>query len=265
MTPDGLPAEGAVTVLSLFGVLEGHLADAALGLSLFEQALAAHLRAVEGERRAWEEHAEATSALMNTPEVRVAEGAVRRAVLAGRITSQEASRARDDLLDTVDLQARRQQWAAGQLPFAYSQRLLHIHAHSVLYALAGIHKALRVLAQISGLPAGVAAAYQAHAAALPDLTAVRNSAQHIEDRARGVGPGNRVITLRPVTNQAIYAPDGNVLIMGVLSGNRLGYTAADGSYREVEVSAATVRVARDAIQEALDAITWQGFGRTVPR
>jgi hypothetical protein len=263
--PDALPVEDAMQVRSLFAVLETHLADSAVGLWLFEQALDELLRSpLESRRRAEDEHAEITRALMEMPEVQAAEKTLSHELQADKITSKQWSKAHADIRDAADLQARRQQWANGQMPGAYRQRLPHLYAHTVLYALDGIRKALYALTQISGLPTGVAAAYQAHAAALPGLTAVRNSAQHIEDRARRRGPGNSTITPQSVTNQAIHAPTGNVLVMGMLSGNRLAYTASDGNYREVEISALTIRTAQDAIQAAINAITWRGSGQTAP-
>jgi hypothetical protein len=38
-------------------------------------------------------------------------------------------------------------------------------------------------------------------------------------------------------------------------GVKLGYTASDGYYREVEISVASVVVAQNAIQRVLDALT----------
>ncbi len=72
------------------------------------------------------------------------------------------------------------------------------------------------------------------------------------------------MTLQPVTSPAVHAPAGGVLIMGLIAGNRLTYTTADGSCRDIEISAATVTTAQTAIQQALNAIPWQGPGLTYP-
>src|SRR5271167_2713748 len=81
----------------------------------------------------------------------------------------------------------RAQWEAGKTPDEYLRRLPFIHAHTVLFALDGVSKALAVLAKTPDLPPGAAFASDAFTTALPSVVEIRNSAHHVEDRARAKG------------------------------------------------------------------------------
>jgi hypothetical protein len=155
------------------------------------------------------------------------------------------------------------EWESGKAPEDYLQRLPFIHAHTVLYALDGVSKALGVLAKMSDLPEGVAAASEAFAEALPAVVQIRNSAHHVEDRARAKGPNERAINLQPIDNNMIKSA-GGALVLSSLNNNRLGYTLADGYYDEVEISESSVDAARQAVQTVLDALDWRGPRRFVP-
>jgi len=186
---------------TLFHVLTSHLADAAVGLAMFEEAV---------------------------PTLRAA------------------------------------QPAQGNAPRSYLHRLPFIHAHTVLYALDAIDKMLGVLARTSGLPAGITAAQAALRTALPHLTAIRDSAHHLEDRSRGLDRRSAPLPLQPISNQMINAPAGGVLALANLNGAKLGYTIADGRYAEIEISAVSVASAQASIQQAIDAFSWRGHSRTEP-
>jgi hypothetical protein len=139
------------------------------------------------------------------------------------------------------------------LPFLY--------AKSCLYALNTIAKALRTLAMMPGLPAGIAQARDDFEARFPTLVAVRDSAHHPEDRIRGVrGRAGREtpIATQPIMNEVVHAPGGGVIMLDTLNNNRYGGTLADGTYSEVEISAATVAGAQQVIQQVVDAFSWRG-------
>jgi hypothetical protein len=194
-------AELRFQVETLFNVLASHLADAAVGLAMFEEAV-------------------------STP--------------------------------------RPARPAPGSPPRSYLHRVPLIHAHTVLYALDAIDKMLGVLARTSGLPAGITAARATLSAALPDLTAIRDSAHYLEDRARGLDRRSTPLPLQPISKQMISAPAGGVLALANLNGAKLGYAIADGRYAEIEISAVSVAAAQASIQEAIDACTWRGHPRTEP-
>jgi hypothetical protein len=142
--------------------------------------------------------------------------------------------------------------AHGHADVAYSYRLACIHAHTVLYALDRIQKALNKLAEVPGVPARLAEVRDAYQQALPSVVPVRNSAHHREDRVMGVGGGNR--RLDP----------SNLLITSKLGPTRLGYTLGDGSYGEIEISRESVGLAWAAVQYAIEAFSWQGYPFLAP-
>ncbi len=88
---------------------------------------------------------------------------------------------------------------------------------------------------------------------------VRDSVEHAEDRMRGFKRSTKM-TLAPITNSAIHAPGGGVLVGDMLNGRHFGCTVEDGTYAEIEVSDATVEVARAAVQRVYDALPWRTHG-----
>jgi len=46
----------------------------------------------------------------------------------------------------------------------------------------------------------------------------------------------------------------------MLNNHRFGWTVEDGTYQDVEVSDATIEVARAVVQRALDALPWTKHG-----
>ena len=56
-----------------------------------------------------------------------------------------------------------------------------------------------------------------------------------------------------------------MIVVGNLFNNRLGYTAADGSLAELEVSAETLAAVQFAVQAVLDAFSWKGSREYHPR
>lgn len=243
---DGTPSRDQVD--PLLHQLCSQLADASIGLTLFEEAVS-RPKSEPGRIRRREAARIIAQAMENQ--------------FTGNLPPSERMATLQGISEAADLQARRQEWAAGRVPDAYQHRLPFIHAHTVVYALDSIGKTLDTLAGISGLPAAVTAARDGYRAALPDLVHVRDSAHHVEDRARGLDRRGRPLVLQPVDNQMFKAPNG-MLGLSNLNGNKLGYTTSDGHYRETEISANSVHAAQAAIQQTLDAFSWRGPTRTVP-
>jgi hypothetical protein len=241
-------------VHGLLMVLENHLAEAAVGVAHFQE----HFPKLIDD-------AVPAKGVVDTK--RVLTGAMERRLPQGHWpTFQETA----EINQLADLMTRRLEWAKGNLPRSYTHALVTIYAHAVVYALDGIEKSLCQLARVPCLAeaarARITAAHQAFTAALPAVRAVRDSAHHREDRARGMGRNDRELDYQPIAHEAINAPAGhNVLIMSALSGNSLGYTTSDGHYREVEISHASVKVAQAAIQQAIEALQWKRRTQTTPR
>jgi hypothetical protein len=238
-------------VFVLLRRLESQLADASMGLALFQQARGQPF--IPPYQRAQQRQ----------PRVQAIERELETQIPA-TLTREQRIAAITDIRESADLQARREEWAAGQVPDGYEARLVFIYAHAVVFALDNISKTLGVLADMQ-VPPGVIAARDAYEQALPDLVHVRDSAHHTEDRVRGLDKKKRPLVLQPVDTRVISAPGGRVLAISGLADNRLGYTASDGNYREVEISAQSVAVAQAAIQQTIDAFSWHGPSETVPR
>ena len=170
---DGVPDGRQVYLLLL--QLKGHLADAAVGLALFEGACATR------QRRSKPGGMQRQAAVQAT--VRAME-----AQLSVNLTARQRIETSSDIYDGADLQVRRQEWASGPMPERYESRLPFIHAHTVLYALDAIGKILNVLAELSGLPAAIIAARDGYQTALPDVVHVRNSARQPVETSARLGP-----------------------------------------------------------------------------
>ena len=249
---DGLVPNQAHQVQSLLYVLESHIGDAAIGLALFLES-----RVRRPPQR--DPIAEAPWEARRRQLEHQAEGA-----LPGNLSAQDRWIAHARIRDEVAQRLTLERAEAGQLPRSYAHRLPFIHAHTVVYALDGVGKTLGVLARESYLPRTVDQAHVNYQARLPGLTPVRDSAHHLEDRGRGLGKGGKQLQLQPITTEAIHAPGGGVLVLDSLENDDLCFTGSDGAYHRVEISATSVRIAQEGVQQVLDVLPWQGPPRSVP-
>lgn len=151
----------------------------------------------------------------------------------------------------------------GMVPRGYRNRTVFMHARTFLYALDSIAKALGVLGKMTGVPAGVADALRDWDAMFPTVKAVRDSAHHMEDRARGLGRGEKPLNLKPMNNH-IVSGGGTALILDSLFNSRYGTTTASGDFEEIDVTADSLAAAQRVVQSALDAFTWRGPSRLEP-
>ena len=124
-------------------------------------------------------------------------------------------------------------------------RLPFIHARSFVLALHDVQKFIRVLCQLSDGSSEVEAAMTEFASKLPDLKAVRDSEQHLEERLQGLVKGKKLPT--------------SLLWIGNLINNTYQMTMADGRIGNVEVSRATLDVAASCIQRTIDSFQWTGL------
>lgn len=88
-----------------------------------------------------------------------------------------------------------------RMPEHLERRLPFLHARSFVYALDTVGKALAALAEIPAVPDAVRCQRDVFLDALPSLTPLRNTAQHLEDRSRGFGKGGKPLDLKPVVNE----------------------------------------------------------------
>lgn len=159
----------------------------------------------------------------------------------------------DALHFAIDVEMKREVWQAGEMPKGYMRCLPFMYAKLFVYALDSISRFLDKLARIPGVPSEVVKQEIAFDTAFPTLREVRNSAQHLEDRGRGLGKGGRPLKL-----------SAGVLFLGCLNDNRYGMTMADGQYGEVEVSLQSLQNAQVCIQKTLNAFKWTGPKRHCP-
>lgn len=166
----------------------------------------------------------------------------------------------------TEVRFKREQWSQGRVPREFEHTQPFIYARAFLYALDAFDKFLGVLSQESDVPPGLAALHAQIAAAFPDLWGVRNTAQHLEDRARGLGVGreSKPLDLKPIENQMINAPGGGVLVLNSLNGSKYGSTMADGHYGEIDVSPETMQLLQRIFQEVLHSFRWHGSKQHSP-
>lgn len=232
--------------LVLLHLVDGAFAEALLALVSFEESRARDR--AEDRRARWERE---------TEERRLAE----EQAWQGRpdpFGAQNLRRTYAEKRIAGDRLLTKWRWERGELPQSVEHRRPLMYARAFLFALDNIVKGLRALAQ-SSVPSVASQALADLTAALPDLTHVRNTAHHHEDRARGLGRSGTPLDLKPIDAGGIKA-DGGAIVLDNLSGSRYGCTVADGRFAEVDVTADSLTAARDAIQRVLDSIEWTDGG-----
>lgn len=172
----------------------------------------------------------------------------------------------DEIHFETEVRFKREQWSQGRLPREFEHTQPFIYARAFLYALDAFDKFLGVLSREPGVPPEPAALHAQIAVAFPDLRGVRNTAQHLEDRARGLGAGRepKPLDLKPIENQMINAPGGGVLVLNSLNGSKYGSTMADGHYGEVDVSPESMQHLQRILQEVLLSFRWRGSKQHSP-
>ena len=150
----------------------------------------------------------------------------------------------------TDMLFKREQWQAGRLPREFECTQIFIFARAFLYAIDSFDKFLKTLSNTEGVPEVIGTLHTRLGELFPDLRGVRNSAQHLEDRARGLGAGRnpKPLDLKPVDNNMVSAPNG-ALILNCLNGSMYGNTMADGHYGEVDISTKSVDGLQEIFQE----------------
>lgn len=172
----------------------------------------------------------------------------------------------EEISNLVDIEMKREKWDAGDLPLSYEIASNLMYAKAFLNNLATIGRLLKVLSITKGVPNDIDKISKDFYVFFPELREVRNSAQHIEDRGRGLGAGRnpKPLDLKPVDNRVIKA-NGGALILNQLIGNKYGNTMSDGHYGEVEVSECSLKFVQGCIQTILDSFTWEGAQQHYPQ
>lgn len=165
----------------------------------------------------------------------------------------------------VDARFKRGKWSSGELPRSHKHCLIFIYAKSFLYAIDTIDKFLKVISSEPYVPEAIKILHNQIGKDFPDLRMVRNSTQHLEDRARGLGAGRepKPLNLQPISNTFINAPQG-ALVLNNLNGTKFGTTMADGHYGEVDISPESLSKMQSIIQGVLDSFKWIGNQQHLP-
>ncbi|MCE9931933.1 hypothetical protein, partial [Obesumbacterium proteus] len=170
------------------------------------------------------------------------------------------------VLAEVDVRLQKEKWSKGIVPVKHRHRFVFLYAKSFLYALDTIDKFLKVLSEENGAPEIIKKLHAKFGDDFPDLRGVRNSAQHLEDRARGLGAGKlpKPLQLQPVDNGFVVAPQGALMLSNLL-GTKLGYTMANGYYGEVDISEESMSKITSILQEVFNSFTWKGAPQHLPQ
>lgn len=176
----------------------------------------------------------------------------------------------DHLIDlNLPLFEKRHRWKQGQLPRSFERNLPYFYAKSFVFALDNFQKSLNVISLIPNLPnvleiKRILEEFDNH---FIHLRGVRNSAHHMEDRIRGLGPYNRKtgkkekIQPKPVDEHGVKT-DGGAMFINCLLNDNYSFTNDDGSLGKVEVSDISMSVFQNSLQQLLDAFKWNNhFGK----
>lgn len=234
---------------ALLGSIESAFGEAALALILFEQSSTA---AKAPSREEWAADSNRRSELSRELETEL-----------GDVPWAQREKW-DEISFEVDRRLMLEKWKRGILPRQLEHHLPFIFAKSFLYAADEIGKVLARIGERGDIPPAAVAACEGYYDSFSTLREVRNSTQHVEDRARGLGRGGQPLELQPVAAGGIQAL-GGALILSNLSGNKFGATMADGHFGEVEVSARTLADMRDRIEAVFNVLPWKGSPRLIPR
>lgn len=172
----------------------------------------------------------------------------------------------DEIHFEAEVRFKKEKWSNGGVPREFEHNLPFIYARAFLYALDAFDKFFSVLVKEENVPAEIATYNDKVAEAFPDLRGVRNTTQHLEDRARGLGAGRnpQPLDLKPIDNGLISAPGGGVLALNCLNGSRYGSTMSDGHYGEVDVSPDSMQHLQQILQGVLLSFKWRGPKQHAP-
>lgn len=197
----------------------------------------------------------------------------RRSAIRGELIQEDKefwmTQHEDDIRFEIDVRLKREKWKNGKTPREFEFKLSLMHARAFLYELDTFDKLLGELGKEKDVPEQVARFHKQFIETFPQLRGVRNTAQHIEARSRGLGASFRgrppePLDLKPVSNRIVDAPAGNVLMLNCLSGSKYGSTMADGNYGEVDVSVESMQLLQQILEGVLQSFKWTGLKQHEP-
>lgn len=243
--------EEAWELQSLLHLLDSNIAEANLALMLFIQQRVIDANGPRPSIDLWQR---------DLDERRAVEQRLEASLPA--MTFEEQWKAKDRIRFEAELEVARSRWERGDLPRGLLHHAPFLYARSFVFALDGVAKTLKVIAE-QPIPNDSSGALTSLGQAIPDLVGVRNTAQHQEDRIRRLDHRARPIDLQPIDNNLIRS-EGGALVLNSLNDDRYGCTLSDGRFGEVEVSDSSLLAARDAVQQLVNSLAWKGPPRLTP-
>jgi len=192
----------------------------------------------------------------------LAEAALALNLFEGALLNSDVSK-EEFLSQPRELTQKHERWRQGILPLAYRLAAPFLFAKSFINALWRIESLLSGIRNMPGSSDEVRSALNEFRQKVPSLQEVRDAVAHYDERAQRKA---RRAPLEPKSGgiPGVSAPDGTVLALENLHDNAFGTTDADGEYRMIQISEATVEFARQAVQRAIDSFEWSGFPNDVP-
>lgn len=163
---------------------------------------------------------------------------------------------KDQIEFDIELRIKREWWENVRAPGKFVDREIYIYAKSFLYSMDRIGKFLNTLCVCDNVPEKVSEIKEEFYASFPDLTGVRNSSAHFDQRLIGQAY-SKPIKPKPVNNFFIEAPNG-AMVGESLAKNFICSTMRNGHLGMVEISQDSLKTARDHIQNVIDAFEWEG-------
>jgi len=157
-------------------------------------------------------------------------------------------------------QRKHERWARGDVPLELRLAKQRICAQGFLYSVHMFFQLLQKLNRSGYELAELRALEDRWKAMFPNLTGLRDSTQHADERVLGrhrSSWGKGEIELQPVENDAVSAP-GGFLGVANLMGNRYQATTAHGLLAEVEVSFESLRKLQEFFHAVLSTFSWTG-------
>jgi len=188
-----------------------------------------------------------------------------------------------DFTDLINFEAEKraklEYWSEGNLPRGYRLGLCRLYARSFLYGAERIQKILELIdGEIKSLIEKtktkgdditmlIEICRKFHIAKkefennFSELTELRNSSAHYEDRVRGVAKKKQKVTpinLKPLDNELGKLDKVSFLGLEYLYGNKFASTIHSGKEVRIEVSIKSLIAIQKTVQDTVDSFPWNG-------
>ncbi|WP_186132487.1 hypothetical protein [Burkholderia gladioli] len=189
----------------------------------------------------------------------------KRSVQLGRLGGKRAS----ELMDEIDLDIRREDWARGIEPDVFTHKRSFIYAKSFVYSLDDFSNFLKIFSSMDQVPSSISLIYKELLEKFPALRGVRNAAHHPEDRMRGIKfeKGREVlIDIKEIDNGILRSPAGSGNIINEnLFGTQFAVLTTDGTQGSIDISPSTLAYFRDIFHLIVNEFKWKGGPIVEPR